>query len=313
MEKITNNLEEESKMGSVLELIDRIEADGEKKEATKKLVLDLLTEIEDKYGVDGEGEKPFHDLAHSLEFIQDSITAFDLYQEKYPNLIDPQDKLLVMIAGAGHDVIQENNGMQDPGKNEQESAEFVLRQINMDDKLKTIYSDQEKSWLIKMILATRFDFANHQQSLTSDNIQIKEDVLERVMALADLMALGDFDRQHWRGNRLFWEIFGGKYQTEDINGKLKLATNWFDGQIKILHNQTKYLEKFDNIGAQLYPDISVNIQLYTEILEQVDILQQKFLNMEIKQEDVEESLKRLLSKDKEIINSLKNELGLERG
>jgi len=311
-ERITNNQEGESKTRGIVELIDQIEADEEKKEATKKLVTDLLNQIEDKYGEGGEGSKPFHDLDHSIEFVVDSLVAFDLYQEKYPNLISPKDKLFVIITGAGHDIIQENNGMQDPGKNEQESVELVLRQISKDDKLKNIFSDEEKSWVIKMILATQFDFANHRQLLTHDNIQIKEDMLERIMALADLMALGDFDRQYWRGNRLFWEVNTNKYQNEDINGKLNLAISWFDGQIKFLHKQTEYLKKFDDISIQFYPDISANIQLYTEILEQVDILQQKFFSMEIKQEEVEENLERLLSKDKEIIDSLKNELGLRK-
>lgn len=238
---------------TIAHLIDGIEVgeqDQPLKELVKKLTFEALQEIEQKYGKDGEGAKPFHDAAHTKEFIIDVSRAFEAAKERFPDFnLSGRDQLLLILASAYHDIEQTLG----PEKNEQASADILMKEILE----QTIISEDEKKLLDRLIMVTVFDFPNHRQLLSNlQTTQTKQDALERCMALADLAALGDFPRQHWRGNRLAHE--------------LNLTDNpqqWFAKQIAFITKQKEYLQTvFQDFPWQvIYPDIDKNLALYQNL------------------------------------------------
>jgi len=254
------------------ELIDGIEVGEDDlafKEATKTLVMTALREIEQKYGKDGQGAKPFHDSSHTKEFIIDALKGFDAIAASRPDLnLTAHHKLMLVRAGAWHDVDQD----QDPEKNEKESAHLLNK--NQEQGV----SETDKALMRRLIEATTFNFSNHQQKLSKfGDATTAGEALEQCMALADLAALGDYDRQHWRANRLAHEI----KKADDPKA-------WFGIQIGFLKKQKQYLENsFGSFPVEvLYGELDRNIELYEGLNENYEkLLAQDLTNEEIMAKD----------------------------
>lgn len=253
---------------AIVDAIDVDEKDAEFKIEVHRLVEAALNDIEQKYGVNGEGAKPFHDVSHTVELMGDSVKALALLKDVYgAPTIGGKEMLLVAIAAAYHDIIQE-----DPRTNEEKSALEATKRM----KQSSIFSDDDREAVSQIIKATVFDPAEHRQEINPTwATQIEAlDVLEWSISLADLMALGDNERQHWRGNRLFWELPTGKAYTNapDLAQKVVCVQSWFNGQVKFLTNQKSYLKQYypEIISARLFPDLDKNIELYTNLLRYLD-------------------------------------------
>lgn len=296
----------------VFSIIDKIGTPNiELKSITKDLVEKALGTIITKYGSRGEGSKPFHDGDHTKEAISDAMKVFDLYKEQYPGMLSEDDRLVAIIAATYHDMEQDFG----KGHNEKISASMFEKDYYELLKEKNLTHPPLSEGGIALVKAgihaTEFDQRPdvHRQELSSEKITNKQDILERVMALADTAALGRWESQHWRGNRFFWELFSNKYNQADASRKYELAKNWFSGQIGFLERQKNYLEKsFGDVGMQAYPDITRTGVLYEFLVQKLDDLYKQMEDGTISEPDFVDKMNLMLSKKPEDSEQVKFEL-----
>src|SRR3990167_922149 len=296
----------------VLEIINSIESVEVKlKNAVKELVADTIAKVTQRYGKDGQGAKPFHDGDHTVDVILDGIEIFDKYAKEYPALTSKY-KLLAIMAFAGHDSVQSHNPYSEIGANEAASIRELREDISSKRlREQGLISDGDLISLDKMLTATTYDIENHRQLLSNSQIASTDDVLERVIALADMRDIGVWRKQHWRGNRFFWELHGEEYEeAKSRNDTLKqigLVKKWFMEQQNFITKHIIYLEQFGPIGKEIYPDFIVNSELYNKLIERAELLESQFRENP-DSTSIDQALRQLLTKDEQVANNIKESL-----
>lgn len=297
-----------------IDTLEGAEVTPELKEAVKTLVNEALATVEEKYGTNGEGAKPFHDRDHTLEVISDVIRTFDIIAGAMPHVqLTGKDKLLTIIAAGYHDVEQDQ-----PGQNEIHSGTVcVLDMRNKND----IFTDQDIQLTKAMIGTTTYDFINHQQALTNPDIPLgdltdKNAVLERVIAAADFGGLGFFSRQWWRGNRLAKEILppGKTFDPcESLPENIQRLDAWFEGQKKFLHDHIVYTQKIygGRLARAIHPHLEDNLKLYNRVEKHLIQIKESAATNPGSYSNTD--LERFMSTDPIVIGQIKDELGLTLG
>jgi len=276
-----------------------------------QIISEGLNTVADRYGVDGEGASQegklaFHDLSHSLEFIDD---AMELHRSSTEAGIIPSQgdlnfarvKFLIALGASYHD-IEQNLG---PGENE--DASWLELEKTIRDKSLAI-TDQEKRLLNSGIEATKVKNYQTLEQEISRPADTLEGWFERLFADSDLSAFLKFERQHWRGNRLFWELRNKQLKREGqpIDKPLEIAEvdKWFDAQINVLQNHAGFWQLKDQLKEhQPYnrkEDLK-NIELYQKL---INLLERQGAGIS------QDRLHQLLSIKKEDCDQIKYELGL---
>jgi len=297
-----------------IDALEGAEITPELKEAVKTQMTEAIASIEEKYGTNGEGAKPFHDRDHTLEVISDAIRTFDIVAQAMPHLqLTGKDKLLTIIAAGYHDIEQDQ-----PGQNEVQSGELCEQAMN---KHPDLFSTEDVTKTKSMIGATTYNFKNHQQALTNPDTPLaeltdKKAVLERVVAGADFGGLGFFDRQWWRGNRLAKEILPPDKSfdpTESLFINIQRLETWFEGQKKFLHDHIVYTKKIygTDLAHAIHPHLEDNYKLYDAVERHIAHIKDSVATQPGSFSNAD--LERFMSTDPIVIGQIKEELGLTLG
>lgn len=142
---------------------------------TRDLVGFALTEIRSRYGEAGRSPRGYHNEAHTKQVIEDVGLLADLAVGT--GKIIPEDKELLLIAAAYHDIEQDHG----PGINEEESASIaqdVMRQTGQ-------FSQEDEYRVTAIIRATTII-----TGIDPITQFVSEDYLTKIMADADLAHLG---------------------------------------------------------------------------------------------------------------------------
>ncbi len=215
----------------------------EKENSIYELINFATSEIERKYGTgkgDGETPKDYHNLIHT----QDTISAGGQIANLAVEIkkIEADDIDLVRISAAGHDIEQNLKN----GENEDKSGRII------EDKMRAsgLFSDEDVSKVKIMISATKVYFENDnlKQSAT-------EDYLTKIMADADLSALGNKTEIYWdRALRLFNELRKKGNPDVDAPTKEELIA-LCHRQIILLSNHQYYTDE----AKELFPHQPENL------------------------------------------------------
>lgn len=297
-----------------VDALEGAEVTPELKEAVKTLVTEALRVVEEKYGTNGEGAKPFHDRNHTLEVISDAIRTFDIIASAMPHLqLTGKDKLLTIIAASYHDIEQDQ-----PGKNEIQSGIICEQDMT---KHHDLFSNEDLGIAKAMISATTYDFMNHRQLLTNPDTPLsacsdKQSVLERVIAAADFGGLGFFSRQWWRGNRLAKEILPPDKTfdpAETLFTNIQRLETWFEGQKKFLHDHIVYTQKIygADLARAIHPHLEDNFKLYDKVEKHLAQIKESLATSPGSFSNAD--LERFMSTDPVVIGQIKGELGLALG
>ena len=281
-------------------------------------------ELAEKYGINGEGVEErnfrFHDLSHTIEFLEAQMQIFDAalaanlnYQSESGMSLTKKDqvdalRIIAAIGGSYHDIAQ---GIG-PKINEDKSVEKLNEDV--DSFYGPNFSPAGKELMKTGINATKIkDYSNLEQF--SEPALIKgslEHFFEGLYADSDLAAFLQFNSQHWRGNRLFWELRSPKNIGKLIS--YEEAIKWFDIQISVMEgHRDKYLLKqqlaqyppYNLMYDENTTQEEANIELYVKIKEYIDKKKEEFDEGDL----LSKELERLFTVNQQQAEEIKKELG----
>ncbi|MFA5997661.1 MAG: HD domain-containing protein [Candidatus Paceibacterota bacterium] len=233
-----------------METIHTAEASSlEKGNAAFRVINFALAEVEQKYGTgmgDGENPKFYHNLEHTKNVLESARKMAELAL-KNGNIKIGEDILLAIVA-AGHDIEQDLGS----GANERESSRVIQEEM----KRTRVFSEEEISKVDATLLATIFflDGALVKQSVT-------DDYMTKIMADADLCALGQPTEYYWKtAQDLLHEIKG----TETPSLEDQLA--WAHRQVSLLSGHQYYTEE----AKELFPHIEENLVFAKEQVKRLE-------------------------------------------
>lgn len=198
----------------------------ERRKAALEVIKGALALVEKKYGTgigDGENPKFYHNLEHTKNAVEAARMIAELAYEN-GNII-ASEVILTEMAAAGHDLEQDLGS----GDNEEESARETA--LSMEATHEFSIPDVEK--VKKMIAATIFflDGALVKQSVT-------EDYLTKIMADADLCALGQPTEYYWKTAQDFLHEIKGT-ATPTLEDQLA----WAHRQVSLLSGHQYHTEE----------------------------------------------------------------------
>lgn len=211
----------------------------ERKEKIEQLIEFALSEVKRKYGTgegDGENPKYYHNYVHGADAVNAAKKIARLAFEN--GKISEEDVDLGAIAAAFHDIEQELGS----GLNEEASAKIAEEKM----REASIFSQEIIEKVKEMILATKVYFEDGVMRQSAS-----EDFFTKIMADADLSALGDAPEIYWdRAVRLLKEIKNSDHLTkEDL-------ADFAKSQGKFLSDRAYYTEE----AAQAFPHLKDNIE-----------------------------------------------------
>lgn len=143
------------------------------------LAAGILCEVYDKYGnTDSDSYKPYHNDEHALNVIRRSWRLWRLFEEVAPERATPEGYELLLIAGAGHDLIHGTGG--ELGQDERLSGVATVERMTA-----VGYEDEDTSRVFDSIQATSVE--TKDGAIVQHNVQYgSRDLLKLALATADI-------------------------------------------------------------------------------------------------------------------------------
>lgn len=156
------------------------EFDLELPERAISLATALLQQVYEKYGnPSSESYKPYHNDQHALNVIRRSFRLWSLLLQTLPDKIDAEGSELLLIAGAGHDLVLGSG--KDQGYDERESARITARHMRG-----VGYSEAQTSRVVDAIETTAV-VRDDDNNIIQNNIRTgSKDPLRLALATADI-------------------------------------------------------------------------------------------------------------------------------
>jgi len=218
------------------------EDDMPKRRAVRFLVACAQETISERYGPRSENPKPYHSLNHTNLVIDSARSLANKAHERM--LIKPNDKRLLVIAAAYHDIV--HNG----GDSEAESAEEAAQAM----RNAGVFSEEEVQTVKEMILATRI-----QPSEGTIIVQSPQpgNTLQMLIADADLSSFGLPWEEYLKTAMLyFYETNPGKSLDGDQ------LVEFFKRQKRVLENHSFFTPE----AEQVFSSKGHNIDTITRFL-----------------------------------------------
>ena len=152
------------------------------------VAVDLLKQVYEKYGdPSSETYKPYHNYNHSIEVITRSFRLWRLMGEELSGKVNDEDYEiddegyeLLLIAGAGHDIVVGSQG-KEVGYDETESAKITARTMELAG-----YNEEQVQRVYDAILATTVERDVEGNITQSFVCQGSKDPMKLALATADI-------------------------------------------------------------------------------------------------------------------------------
>ncbi len=247
MEKLIHDQEppkdnEPDYRADIAELADEFEV--ELPERAINVAIDLLRQVYKKYG-DPESEtySPYHNYKHTMDVIRRSFRLWQLMGQELDGSvndegyeIDDEGYELLLIAGAGHDVVVGSKG-QGVGYDEEQSAKIVAQHMQ-----EAGYSEEQIKRVCDAILATTVE-RDEEGNITQSFIrQGAKDPIKLALATADIngTTMEGIPTLVDNASRLYAEIIGVKvedlkeHHSEGLSSFLLTQAQFVSGRLDAL-------------------------------------------------------------------------------
>lgn len=206
---------------------------AEVSERAIELSITLLEEVKAKYGDENsENYKPYHNDEHALKVIRRAWRLWEIIRTELPGRFDEKGFELLLIAGAGHDIVW--NSDTPDGEDEQESAEVVAKHMR-----DAGYEEEDILRVTSAILATTVERAEDGTIIQSKIREGNKDLLKFVLATADVDGIAMEGAPTMLGDafNLFLESIINK--PGNTSSRLKTLYGFLKYQTKYLQDREK--------------------------------------------------------------------------
>lgn len=161
----------------ILEILQEFEV--KVPERAIRVACELLEKMYKEHGdPNSESYKPYHNDLHALNVIRRSLRLWKLWKEIVPDDIDEEGFELLLIAGAGHDLVVHSG--KDVGYDERESGYIIAAYMN-----EAGYSKEQIERVFEAVVATTVVRDENGHIIQTFILEGKKDPLKLALATAD--------------------------------------------------------------------------------------------------------------------------------